>query len=163
MTKFRNSNATFWVIFKQCETISTYNFQRYWNSQTFHFSIEHQSSWNEDFSNLEKGDGNSSIKLDWLKCSPKWSWLMRTSLSSYLAYKISMYNVKKQVLHKHDISFDKTITSRCLKITEKVSFNITFTFWVDKSSVNRSKIVNFGEFLKNLKLAVKQCYQTGHV
>ena len=78
--------------------------------------------------------------------------IMRTSLSSYLAYKISMYNVKKQVLHKHDISFDKTITSRCLKITEKVSFNITFTFWVDKSSVNRSKMVNFGEFLKTWSL-----------
>ena len=42
---------------------------------------------------------------------------------------------------------------QCLKITEKVSFNIasygaTFTFWVDKSSLEMPKKVNFGEFLK---------------
>ena len=46
----------------------------------------------------------------------------------------------------------------------KVSFNIAkwakFTFWVDKSSLKMPQIVNFGEFLKNLKLAVNQCYQT---
>ena len=37
----------------------------------------------------------------------------------------------------------------------------TFTFWVDKSSLKMPKMVHFGEFFENLKLAVKQSYQTG--
>ena len=36
----------------------------------------------------------------------------------------------------------------------------TFTFWVDKSSWKMPKMVHFGEIFENLKLAVKQCYQT---
>ena len=39
-------------------------------------------------------------------------------------------------------------TTRCLKITEKVSFNIA------------SEAI-LASFFENLKLAVKQCYQTG--
>ena len=35
------------------------------------------------------------------------------------------------------------------------------TFWVDKSSLKMPKMVHFGDFFENLKLAVKQCYQTG--
>ena len=47
----------------------------------------------------------------------------------------------------------KYCISQCLKITEKVSFNIasygtTFTFWVDKSSLNMPNMVKLGEFLK---------------
>ena len=47
----------------------------------------------------------------------------------------------------------KYYISQCLKITEKVSFNIAsygapFTFWVDKSSWKIPKMVHFGEFLK---------------
>ena len=37
----------------------------------------------------------------------------------------------------------------------------TFTFWVDKSSLKKQKWSIFGEFFEKLKLAVKQCYQTG--
>ena len=37
---------------------------------------------------------------------------------------------------------------RCLKITEKVSFNIASAFWMDKSKSKIPKIVPFGEFLK---------------
>ena len=49
-----------------------------------------------------------------------------------------------------------TSKALCLRITEKVSFNITneasyVTFWVDKSSL---KMVHF-----DLKLMVKKCYQ----
>ena len=57
--------------------------------------------------------------------------------------------------------------TRCLKITEKVSFNIAseasyvYIFSGKKLIKNAKKKVNFGEFLQNLKLAVKQCYQTG--
>ena len=36
-----------------------------------------------------------------------------------------------------------------------------YTFWVDKSLLKMPKMVHFGEFFENLKLAVKQCYQTG--
>ena len=45
--------------------------------------------------------------------------------------------------------------SQCLKITEKVAFNIaseasiaSFTIWVDKSTLKMPKMVNFGKFLK---------------
>ena len=48
------------------------------------------------------------------------------------------------------------INAQCLKITQKVSFNIVseakFTFWVDKSSLKMPKIVNFGEFFKTFNL-----------
>ena len=50
----------------------------------------------------------------------------------------------------------------CLKITEKVSFNIASEFWMDKSKSKIPKIVHFMRVFENLKLAVKQCYQTGH-
>ena len=54
--------------------------------------------------------------------------------------------------------------AQCLKIKEKVLFNIaseassTFTFYVAKSSLNTPK--NWRVF-ENLIIAVKQCYQTG--
>ena len=35
-------------------------------------------------------------------------------------------------------------------------------FWVDKNALKMPKIVNFGDFFENLKVAMKQCYQTGH-
>ena len=37
----------------------------------------------------------------------------------------------------------------------------TLTFWVDKSSLKMPKMVQFGEFFENRKLAVNQSYQTG--
>ena len=37
-----------------------------------------------------------------------------------------------------------------------------FTYLVAKSSLKVPKMVRFGDFFGNLKLAVKQCYQTGH-
>ena len=45
-----------------------------------------------------------------------------------------------------------------------VDFNSHFSYyiWVDKSLSEMPKMVDLGEFLKNLKLAVKQFYQTGH-
>ena len=51
----------------------------------------------------------------------------------------------------------KSRLSQCLKITWKVAFNIasygaTFTFWVDKSSSKKPKIVNFDDFLKTWNL-----------
>ena len=37
----------------------------------------------------------------------------------------------------------------------------TFTFWMDKSSLKNAKNGQFWRVFENLKLAVKQCYQTG--
>ena len=55
---------------------------------------------------------------------------------------------------------------RCLKITEKVSFNITSeASYVYISSgqklIKNAKNGSFWRVFENLKLAVKQCYQTG--
>ena len=64
--------------------------------------------------------------------------------------------------------------SRCklitvyLKITEKVAFNIAseasyvYILGGQKLIKNAKNQSILGEFLQNLKLAVKQCYQTGH-
>ena len=48
------------------------------------------------------------------------------------------------------------ICTLCLKITEKVSFNM--------ASIGQKLIINaqFGRVFENAKLAVKKCYQTGH-
>ena len=56
--------------------------------------------------------------------------------------------------------------TRCLKITEKVSFNIASeaSYVYIESGQKLIKIPKngqFGEFFENMKLAVKQCYQTG--
>ena len=60
-----------------------------------------------------------------------------------------------------------THLAQCLKITEKVSFNIAseasyIYIWVDKSSLKMPKNGPFVRVFENLKLAIKQCYQTGH-
>jgi len=59
-------------------------------------------------------------------------------------------------------------TTRCLKITEKVSFNIaseaSYVYILSgQKLIKNAKNVDFGEFLKtySLPLAVKQSYQTG--
>ena len=57
--------------------------------------------------------------------------------------------------------------SRCLKITEKISSTLraklaTFTFKWTKVDHN-AKNGLFGRVFENLKLWVKQCYQTGQV
>ena len=54
------------------------------------------------------------------------------------------------------------MTSRCLKITEKVSFNISSYVYI-LSGQKLIKYANNGSFwrvFENLKLAVEQCYQT---
>ena len=57
---------------------------------------------------------------------------------------------------------DKPKGSRCLKIAEKLRVKrATFTFWMDTSKLKLPKMVHFWRFFDNLKLAVKECYQTG--
>ena len=64
-------------------------------------------------------------------------------------------------------SIPSTLKARCLKITEKVSFNIAsetsyiYILSGQKFIKKIPKMVQFGEFFENLKLAVRQSYQTG--
>ena len=58
------------------------------------------------------------------------------------------------------------IFARCLKITEKVSFNIvseaSYVYILSgQKLIKNAKNGPFWRVFKNLKLAVKQCYQTG--
>ena len=60
----------------------------------------------------------------------------------------------------------KTLLSRCLKITEKVSFNIvreaSYVYILSgQKLIENAKNGPFWRVFQNLKLAVKQCYQTG--
>ena len=55
---------------------------------------------------------------------------------------------------------------RCLKITEKVSFNIvseaSYVYILSgQKLIKNAKNCPFWRVFENLKLAVKQCYQTG--
>ena len=56
--------------------------------------------------------------------------------------------------------------SQCLKITEKVSFNIAseasyVNILSGQKLIKNAKTGPFWRVFENLKLAVKQCYQTG--
>ena len=56
--------------------------------------------------------------------------------------------------------------TRCLKMTEKVSFSIAseasyVNILSGQKFIKIAKNALFGEFLKKIKLAVKQSYQTG--
>ena len=55
------------------------------------------------------------------------------------------------------------IKARCMKITEKVSLNIASEasyVYILSELIKNAKNVQFGEVFENLKLVVKQCYQT---
>ena len=59
-----------------------------------------------------------------------------------------------------------SIVSRCLKITEKVSFNIaseaSYVYIMRGQKLTKNaKNASFWRVFENLKLAAKQCYQTG--
>ena len=54
--------------------------------------------------------------------------------------------------------------AQCLKITEKVSFNIASeASYVWQKVIKNAKNYSFWRAFENLKLAVKQCYQTGQL
>ena len=58
------------------------------------------------------------------------------------------------------------ISSRCLKITEKVSFNIaseaSYVYILSEQKLSKNaKKGPIWRVFENLKLTVKQCYQTG--
>ena len=58
-------------------------------------------------------------------------------------------------------------STQCLKIAQKVSFNIvseaSYVYILSTQKlIKNAKIISLRQFFENLKLAVKQCYQTGH-
>ena len=62
----------------------------------------------------------------------------------------------------------KNVSTRCLKITEKVSFNIaseaSYVYILSgQKLIKNAKNDPFWRAFANLKLAVKQCYQTGQI
>ena len=77
---------------------------------------------------------------------------------------ISVQNCSSQfVLHEFE---NFSSSSRCLKITEKVSFNIasvaSYVYILSGQKIIKKAINGpFWRVFENLKLAVKQCYQTG--
>ena len=57
----------------------------------------------------------------------------------------------------------RSIHAQCLKITEKVSFNIASEASYDYI-MSRQKFIKTPKMVHlNLKLTVKQCYQTGQI
>ena len=65
------------------------------------------------------------------------------------------------------ISKTKLEKSRCLKITEKVSFNIaseaSYVHILSGPKLSKNaKKCSFWRVFEKLKLEVKQCYHTGH-
>ena len=59
-----------------------------------------------------------------------------------------------------------SLSTQCLKITEKVSFNVvseaSYVYILSgQKSIKNAKNGQFWRLFENLKLAVKQCYQTG--
>ena len=59
------------------------------------------------------------------------------------------------------------IDSQCLKIAQKVAFNITseasYVYILSgQKFIKNAKNGQFWQVFENLKLAAKQCYQTGH-
>ena len=70
----------------------------------------------------------------------------------------------QQPLLSSCLPLKRPLSTRCLKITEKVSFNIQASYVYILSGQKFIKNAKNGPFwrcFENLKLAVKQCYQTG--
>ena len=77
----------------------------------------------------------------------------------------SKMNHAKECNHSY---FTKNISTRCLKITEKVSFNIaseaSYVYILSgQKFIKNAKNGPFWRVFENLKLPVKQCYQTGEL
>ena len=73
---------------------------------------------------------------------------------------------KYKSLAKRSAIEKKSRMAQCLKITEKVSFNIereaSYVYILTRQKlIKNAKIGPFWRVFENLKLAVKQCYQTG--
>ena len=89
----------------------------------------------------------------------EWSSRIKTSDSTNFLISRIFTNVSCQV------SSQTMPYARCLKITEKVSFNIaseaSYVYILSgQKLIKNARNGSFWRFFENLKLAVKQCYQT---
>ena len=79
------------------------------------------------------------------------------------------WKCEKPLVNKRNLRMNwgrRSLDARCLKITEKVSFNIAseatyFYILSGQKFIKNAKNGPFWPIFENLKLAVKQCYQTG--
>ena len=74
---------------------------------------------------------------------------------------------KNMVWCENNVDWLFKARARCLKITEKVSFNIvseaSYVYILNAQKlIKNAKNGPFWRVFENLKLAVKQCYQIGH-
>ena len=78
----------------------------------------------------------------------------------------NQYEKSVQLVYNINNSKSSLVQARCLKITEKVSFNIaseaSYAYILSgQKLINNAKNGPISRVFENLKLAVKQCYQTG--
>ena len=85
-------------------------------------------------------------------------------------FKISILGHELHLISVNDVNImtHECPNTRCLKITEKVSFNIaseaSYIYILSgQKLIKNAKNGSFWRVFENLKLAVKQCYQTGQV
>ena len=83
----------------------------------------------------------------------------------FCPYSLYCVNIFPRGLIRTAKSYPSTHT-QCLKITEKVSFNIaseaSYIYILSRQKfIKRAKNGQFWRVFENLKLLVKQCYQTG--
>ena len=86
-------------------------------------------------------------------------------LNFYYVFQVALFGNGKQI-YEYQLSSIQIPMSLCLKTTEKVSFNnaseASYVHILNgQKFIRNAKNGQFGEFLLNLKLAVKPCYQIG--
>ena len=137
MPKLKNSNATFWVIFKQCDLHKIQKSPKYLN-----FPAKNCNFWK-------------------FKKVTKWDFL---NIYTYCASHDFFTNFLPIQWAGKLILFDLwfSLFARCLKITEKVSSNIaseaSYAYILSgQKLIKNAKNAQFWRIFENLKLAVKQC------
>ena len=152
-------NATFWAIFKHSVT------------EEVIFFLKFENFLNEG----ENRRGNHSV-VQFVGLKLGWTLMEKVCLSiskkkeMLIAGKIPFLNELLQSRTKIRILICRFIFqfswSRCLKITQKVSFNIaseaSYVYILSgQKFIKNAKNGEFWRAFENLKLAVKQCYQRG--
>ena len=77
-----------------------------------------------------------------------------------------LYSFQVAISESEKFELITAASARCLKVTEKVSFNIaseaSYIYILSRQKlIKNAKNGSFWRVFENLKLAVKQCYQTG--
>ena len=103
------------------------------------------------------GGSQLSSSVNWQSFDTSWCHTMRMFATRLGAFPIIAKLVSYQFFKHH---------ARCLKITEKVSFNIaseaSYVYILSgQKLIKNAQNCPFWRVFENLKLAVSQCYQTG--